>query len=189
MKWSMSLTNYSSRHIIHPGTRVEADGWHSDVITLQRSGWLIEVEYAVDMMATVFYMRNPSKHMVGRCYIDDGHIQRMYGSNSPIAYMDQSVLLKADMYKELMVPKMDLQQVEVGEPMMDPAYHYGRDIEWMIYTADNNATDIIVTPESVPRLLEEIRKAQMPRAKEILHSQRKREAPEIQTMAKILAFG
>ena len=184
----MSLAAYS-KSIVHPGAKIVADGWYSDVVTLQRSGWLIETSYQYDRMSTVLYIRNPSKFMTGRCYIDEGYIQMMAGRGTPIAYMDQTVLLRAELYQEMRIPKMDLYQVEVGEPMCNPSCTSMADNEWMMYTADKDSTDIIVTPESVPMLLEEIRKAQMPRAKEILHSQRKREVPEIQTMAKILAFG
>ena len=89
----------------------------------------------------------------------------------------------------MQIPRVELYEAEVGIPRLPTYSMEGDDNDWMIYSADRQSESIIVTPESVPMLLEEIRKAQLPRAKEILHSQRKREVPEIQTMAKILAFG
>ena len=86
------------------------------------------------------------------------------------------------------MPRVELYSMDIGAPIQPLERMVGGDHEWMIYTADRES-EIIVTPEKVPMLLEEIRKAQAPRAKEILLSQRKREYQELETKAKILSFG
>lgn len=110
------------------------------------------------------------------------------GTDMPIAYMDERVLMRAELYQEMRVPKAELYSVDIAEPISPVHMLSGGDNEWMMYTPDTS-NNIIVTPDKVPMLLEEIRKAQEPRAKEIIHSQMKRESRIIRTEAKILSFG
>lgn len=182
----MSLT--ISKNILHPAIRIEASGWQTTIGSLNQHGWKIEMQYYPDRLSHVFYLRNPSKFMTGMCHITDEYVQVLAGGQYPIAYMDERVLLRAEFYERIHIPQVELHSVDVGEPM-SPYMVSNNAEDWMIYTADNNQTEIIVSPDKVSMLLEQIREAQDPRAKEIIHSQHRRESFGIQTEAKILAFG
>lgn len=182
----MSLTNY--RNILNPHIVVHADGWQTTLGELSKRGWFVEMMYEPQYMAQRFVLRNPSKYMTGSCHIEDEYVQMIQGTSQPIAYMDERVLVRAEFYQEMRVPKAEVFSVDIAEPIRPPYDLRGDDNEWMMYTPDNS-NSIIVTPDKVPMLLEEIRKAQEPRAKEIIHSQMKRDSRVIKTEAKILSFG
>lgn len=182
----MNLVNY--KNILNPYIKVEADGWVTTIGDLSRKGWLVETIYEHNYMAQRFVLRNPSKYMTGTCHIEDEYIQMCQGSGLPIAYMDERVLIRAEFYQEIRLPRAEVHQVDIAEPIAPVHTLKGDDKEWMLYTPDNSSS-VIVTPDKVPYLLEEIRKAQEPRAKEIIHSQMKRESRIVKTEAKILSFG
>lgn len=182
----MSLTN--CRNILNPHIAVHADGWQTTIGELSRRGWLVEMMYEPYTEAQRFMLRNPSKYMTAGCHIEDDYLQMIQGTSQPIAYLDERVLIKAEFYQEMRIPKAEIWSVDVAEPIRPVSDLRGEDSEWRMYTPDSGSS-IIVTPDKVPMLLEEIRKAQEPRAKEIIHSQMKRDSRLIKTEAKILSFG
>jgi len=183
--------NYSfHKHgVIHPKAEVRADGWSSTIGTLHKYGWEIEFSKSYEYDGVSVYLRNPSKNMVGTCNIDGMQIHSTYGNAGPLVYMDEQILLKADLYRQIQRPKLELFSMDVGRPTRPLDAMRGEEHEWDLYTADKQETEIIVTPEKVPMLLEEIRKAQAPKAKEIIHSQHRREYQKLEAKATILAFG
>jgi hypothetical protein len=182
----MALANYNS--IINPRVVVQADGWHSTIGELTQYGWTIELAEDPYVRSHQLYMRNPSKGMVGRCMLTDEYLQVFPMLNGkPICYMDERLLIRAEMYQEMRVPRAEIYPVQVGELKQYPHQELCES-DWIIYSSTAEAPEIIVTPEKVPMLLEAIREAQEPRAKELLHSQRKRELRELETKAKILTF-
>lgn len=181
-------SNYS--HVLDPFAEIRADGWKSDIGTLVQHGWEIELQDRQEFDACELYLRNPSKNMVGHCRLDKLNPKFAPSSKGTmIAYMDEQILLQATMHREMHIPKMELFSVEVGRPTRPIESMTGQEYEWDMYTADKQETEIIVTPEKVPFLLEAIREAQMPRAKEIIHSQHRREYQKLEAKATILAFG
>ena len=185
------MSNYRSEysHILDPFAEIRADGWKSDIGTLVQHGWEVELQDRHEFDACELYLRNPSKNMVGHCRLDNHHSKFVQGHSGMIAYMDEQILLQASMHREMQIPQMDLYSVGVGRPTIPIERMTGKEYEWQMYTADKQETEIIVTPEKVPFLLEAIREAQMPRAKEIVHSQHRREYQKLEAKATILAFG
>lgn len=190
------MASYDPQWIIHPRTEIIADGWRSTAGELIHHGWHFEKQYQMEYLATIVLIRNPSSGMVGRTRIADEsmHRQDYYPTYPPYMLFDEQLVLKAELYKEMQIPQGEVYEVRVGECMRSPDCIRGtRELDESIfrwYTPDNKDTqEIIVTPDKVPMLLEEIRKAQEPRAKEILSSQRKRDMQELSTKAKILSFG
>ena len=178
----------SVKGVINPLTKVVADGWESNLGTLHRFGWKTEFFEDIARQSFNILFRNPTKRMVGRCSLDFLNVWDTYSPHGPLVYLDEQLLIKADMYREIEIPRVELFELHVGKPMMPIESLRGNSGEWKIYTSDAQETEIIVTPERVPMLLEEIRKAQMPRAKELIHSQHRREYRELETKAKILSF-
>ena len=184
--------------VIDPSTRIYCDGWESTAYSLVQNGWYMEKQYDQMYMATRFVMRNPSKCMVAQCMIEEERYQNhpsMYSQGTPILYFNgEALLIKAEMYKELKIPVGELQEIKVGEPMCDPSMYRGlREYDesmWRYYTpsGDKDTQELIVTPDKIPMLLDEIRKAQEPAARENIMSQHKRGLTELKTKAKILAF-
>lgn len=161
---------------------------------LHHNGWYIELAHEPEYRAYRLLLRNPTRGMVGGCRITDEYLMMIpRRDHLPLVYLDEQLLVKAEFFREMQLPKMDVFTVDVAEPMTNPMHMVGRDDlrhEWMIYTPDNNGQDIIVTPDKVPMLLEQIVAAQEPRAKEIMASQYKRERlGSMRTTAKILTFG
>ena len=185
----MNLTSYrrpDPSHILHPAAEIYAGGWRSDIGTLVRYGWKIDLqEDPGSYDAYKLYVRNPDKGMVGTCTIENLHIQQFQGQWGAIAYMDEQLLIRTEMHREMQIPQATLYEVGVGIVHEHPS----GELHWQMYTPDKQETEIIVTPEKIPRIMEEILKAQMPRAKEIIHSQRRREYQKLEAKATILAFG
>jgi hypothetical protein len=153
------------------------------------NGWRIEAQFDHQYLRHNFYMRSPTVDMVGRCYITAEDMEVVNGGDYPIAYMDERILIKADLYTQMQIPRGEVVNVDIGVPVIHPSQMRGEDHEWMIYTADQQGTELIITPEKIPEIMKLIVEAQEPRAREIIHSQRQREFPKLQTKAKILAFG
>lgn len=187
--------------ILDPRTRVVCDGWESSVDRLVRTGWHFEAFYEPHILATKIYVKNPSKYMVGHFVVEDIDRQRRMTATEYSCFMaynyiyfgGEEILLRGEMYKEMQIPNVELQELRVGEPMYPPGYYRGLsemdESMWRWYTPDDeNTSEIIVTPDKVPYLMEKILEAQEPRAKEIIHSQRKRDI-QLHTSAKILSFG
>lgn len=144
-------------------------------------------------------MRNPSKYMTACIMIDEyrnsNHPSR-YMQETPYMYFgSEDLLLRAEMYKEMEIPKVELQEVWVGEAIAPPDRYRGlREHDpsmWRFYTpkGEADASEVIITPDKIPELLSIIQDMQEPRAKEIIHAQRKRSTSELRTEAKILSFG
>jgi len=183
----LSLRSYREHDwIIHPAVEVHAGGWKSDVGTLTRHGWMVELQKNVDNYhdSITLYFRNPNKYMVGKCIISDLHMKQYETQWGAVAYLDEQILVKADMYREMQIPQTALHEVGVGEAYHTSGYH----AEFQMYSPSKQETEIIVTPEKVGELLEKIREAQAPRAKEIIHSQHKRDYRKLEARATILAF-
>lgn len=189
-----SFSTFRGQMVIDPRIDVHCDGWHSRVGELVNNGWHFEREYDQCYMSTRFLIRNPSKGMVGFCMVDEQAFGDIYTTNIPWLYFGpETLLLRAEIYKEAYVPNVEFLEVKVGEPMVPPHHLRGiREMDeskWRIYTpnGDDKADEIIVTPEKIPFLLDAIREAQKPTAKDIMRKQRKA-APELTTRAKILSF-
>ena len=185
--------------VIHPRTKVICDGWESNAHALIQNGWHIEKMYDQSMLNTKIYMRNPSKYMTACIMIDEyrnsNHPSR-YMQETPYMYFgSEDLLLRAEMYKEMEIPKVELQEVWVGEAIAPPDRYRGlREHDpsmWRFYTpkGEADASEVIITPDKIPELLSIIQDMQEPRAKEIIHAQRKRSTSELRTEAKILSFG
>lgn len=184
----MNLASYKTEYdyLIHPQAEIYAGGWKSDVGTLTRYGWVVELQKEAHLYdSCVLYVRNPSKHMVGRCTIENLHMKQYETHYGAVAYMDEQILVKADMYRDMQIPRMELWEVGVAEVHNEHA----RVVDLQMYTPDKQETEIIVTPEKVGMLLEKIREAQVPKAKKIIHNQHKRDYQKLEAKATILAFG
>lgn len=177
------------RHgVIHPLAEVRAGGWTSSIDELRRYGWVIEYSEVPMSDRLNIYFRNPSKNMVGSCYVDYDHIQNAMGREGILLYLDEQILLEMETSRQIHMPSAELFELDVGKPMRSVDTLQGDNNDWVLYTADKQRTEIIVTPEKIPMLLAEIRKAQEPRAKEIIHSQHRREYQKLEAKATILSF-
>jgi len=161
-----------TKAILHPGVKVFAGVWTSDVYSLSRAGWKFDVSLAVDYGRTIQVMlRNPLSGMVGGFVVNRSHFEMARGAE--VLYFREDILIEKEhaFFRTMRIAPVDLLQADVGVAINT------QETEFREYTPEEERgpQEIIVTPEKVPELLERIRAAQEPRARELLRKQEHRD--------------
>jgi len=177
------------RLVSDPRVEVRAGPWSAPMGLLMRHGWRFEgapVDYCREVRIVG---RNPSSGIIGYFTVPD-MFQYEYAPRHFFLPEDLVICNEHGLYREITAPDIfdDSTDVELGR--------FNRMAERVTILTpydERESQEIIVTPDRVPYLLEEIRKAQEPSARELLGRQRRREEMEIpkelKQKAKILSFG
>jgi len=177
--------------VFHPDVEVRAGPWRARMRELTYAGWRFEMEVSDFGRDTRILARSPHSGMVSM-FRGPTDVFRYQVSRDAVYFPEEVALSnEVGVFKEMRIPTLaesDLLSVNVGMPIrmdmgMEPEFHFITP-----YTNDD-PPEIVVTLDKVPMLLEEIRKAQEPAARELLHKQRKRDdLQKFKQEAKILSF-
>jgi len=175
------------RAIFHPSVEVHSGPWVARMGDLNHAGWKFEVEMGDYGREARVAARNPLSGMVGM-FRTPAEVFKHQVSNNALYFPEQLILTgERGVFREMQIPRMeDMVRADVGTMIrMEPVAEF----QILKPYADDEPQEIIVTPDKVPMLLEEIRKAQEPAARELLHRQNRRDGLQLMRQeAKILTF-
>lgn len=184
--------------VIDPRTEFRAGAFRATARDLYCDGWKIESQTKDFGRVLMIGLRNPHHDIVGICELvigGGGYLQ--HHIIPPYLYIRPDAVIDARLSRRIEMPRFEFSPMLLGEALCDPRLGGAipmKEIEMMIYSAENNQDkepdELIVMPEDIPGLLQKIRQAQEPRAREILANERKRDSmSQLQMKAKILTFG
>lgn len=183
-------SNYFNSGSIHPGLEIRAGCWRSNAYHMMQSGWDFELYHEPQFFETYLMMCNRQNDMVARAHLGDPY---KYANKFPdILHIPSDAVVEASINRSIQMPVAAWEITPISVGMVDS--HARTPAEYIVYTAkkDDGPQEIIITPERIPEVLEQIRKAQEPAARELLHKQRRREEraelKSFQLQAKILSF-
>jgi hypothetical protein len=192
MRLAQSYNNLEN--LLHPSIEIEWAGMRSDIRRMSIGGWVFQMIRHADAYRSQLVFKNSHCGAVGYCReVDEGELMDLHyrGSFDPSRLIGgKSVIVLGSEVRNRFHVQMEMaysiESVSVG--LVRPN---GELVTFDPHTKeDQQPEELIVIPEDVPELLEKIRQAQQPRAKEILRDQRKRnELSELSMKAKILTFG
>lgn len=179
-----------SKGVIHPSTKVYAGPFESTIGKMMQDGWSFETSYDYCNYSTRIFGR--SMYGVFSSTVLDVYIKSTM--DYPFLYFPRETVVQANLLVErIEMPVTQMIPIDVGEAY--PSTNHSGIMEVMLYERGRNITtspektDIVVTPEDIPELLQKIQQAQKPKAKELLAKQLARgKLEEYKVQAKILTF-
>jgi hypothetical protein len=182
------------RALIHPHAEVRAGAWTTSPAALYSHGWKMEV-VTRDLNRTLYVgLRSPAG-MVTAMEMDGfrtRHIEMMEHKGVMVLYFNERAVISNEVgvFRQMQVwfDPGDMMNLEVGRMGGEP-YNGNSFMHLYQPIIKSEPQEIIVTPEKIPMLLEEIRKAQEPRARELLHKHHQQDdLRKLEQKATILTF-